>query len=1343
MDIGDRIARRYRIERLVGRGGMARVYEVTDESTGARVALKRLAPSANEKHAALLFQREYNTLAELAHPLIVRAYDYGFDEDVPYYTMELIVGQNLRTLAPLPWREACSVIRDVASALAIVHSRRLVHRDVTARNVCRLEDQHAKLFDFGALTPMGPTRYIVGTPAYISPEALEFQSLDGRADLFALGALAYYVITGRHAFAAKDLSDLVEAWGKPVIPPSTLVKHVPHDLDELILSLLSLNRAARPTNAAAVFERLTAVANLEAAESPEVARAYLSTPTLVGRENLLARFRRQMTRVRRGRGASLFVEGPSGVGRSRLLGSFLIEAKLEGGLRVLRAEGAESQATPFGVARALARQLMESDAVLARDAAGSNADVLAPAVFAEDEPGGSSDTLGPEQWPTLISAFAEWFLAVAEKTPLVVAVDDIDRSDEPTLAILTELCRERERPVLLVVTAPDDSRQPGVTQLRAQSSTMRIEALRAEDTQELVSSLFGNVSHVEATAEWVHRLAQGNPRTTLDVAQHLVDRGVAAYTDGSWSLPETFESLGLPENLDQALDAKVAGLSEDARGLAQALALTTEHEPLLIGEYPKLWGERDIGKLFLALNELVAASVLIDAGAAYLFASKQLAESVRRNLRPERLAQLHRSIARALESEWTHDTILTAYHLFLAGDESLAFDRAVAAATTRTDTSARGAVLLRSWEGARLVEKLYLWGREHGARRPDIALLGRNVLQLASITDVALAKHADTIIEPLKREAGLIHWNEFADSTDPSERVQRCVGAAFMAHESTPEDQRGLHPIKAIEELAVSAGLLIGIYAREFQPQNARALLELMTPLRPLSPAVDIVTELVSYADGGLRGFYTREQRLRVLERVSEPVTGIDELTRVGIRLLTMYYLALEDAVQGYEGAAGLVAPLDEHAHTAPLAWQVRMISHLFKGEDRRAAEARRKRDAAALGRLDVDQHFDLSVLYEAAAFDHLGDLLGLKRAVSAIEERARRSPGWTPYALLYRGGYLALRGELAAAVDHYERGLALVDGPSAHSSWSHLVNHLTVALIDTGDTSRAHDLISKAVADSEDCPLLPLYHAQLQGSFALAEAAIGKGPEASARVRRAVEMSERLGCVGVTLVDQYAKEAKVALLVGDRPSFQAAAQRIEAICVKSESTSFAAKHAGLLRLAESPRGFAAVAAAPTALVLSGDGHTTMASGIRTELELCGGPDERARRALHVLTDWAAAGEAFLYLSRSDHLSFVASTSGKEPPPSLDATIANWLRTSSEEEETETQLLDEEPSTDLDTDFELVALVAQRGGESLLAGVGALKRGDSSLRRLPTSILNALGEGLLAAGDASGMRMDG
>ena len=91
----------------------------------------------------------------------------------------------------------------MASSLAILHSRGLLHRDVSARNVRCTADGRAKLIDFGAMTAMGVAKDVVGTPPFMAPEALQMQTLDARADLFALGALAYYVLTGRHAYPAR------------------------------------------------------------------------------------------------------------------------------------------------------------------------------------------------------------------------------------------------------------------------------------------------------------------------------------------------------------------------------------------------------------------------------------------------------------------------------------------------------------------------------------------------------------------------------------------------------------------------------------------------------------------------------------------------------------------------------------------------------------------------------------------------------------------------------------------------------------------------------------------------------------------------------------------------------------------------------------------------------------------------------------------------------------------------------------------------------------------------------------------------------------------------------------
>jgi serine/threonine protein kinase len=131
------IAGRFVVEEQLGRGGMAAVYRVRDAKSGQRFALKRVW-SSDRKQAArrkASMEREFHTLAQLRHPRIIEVYDYGTDNDGPYYTMELLDGTDLDKGGRVAWPEACALLRDIASSLAIVHSRGLIHRDVSGRMV--------------------------------------------------------------------------------------------------------------------------------------------------------------------------------------------------------------------------------------------------------------------------------------------------------------------------------------------------------------------------------------------------------------------------------------------------------------------------------------------------------------------------------------------------------------------------------------------------------------------------------------------------------------------------------------------------------------------------------------------------------------------------------------------------------------------------------------------------------------------------------------------------------------------------------------------------------------------------------------------------------------------------------------------------------------------------------------------------------------------------------------------------------------------------------------------------------------------------------------------------------
>lgn len=339
---------------------MAIVYQVLDTTTKRKLALKQLTKERNEKQkgSAELFEHEYHVLSQLSHPRVIEVYDYGVENDTPYYTMELLDGGDLREISPLPWRQACSLLRDVCSALSLLHSRRKIHRDLTPRNVRCTKNGKAKLIDFGAMVPMGHCKYVVGTPPFTAPEVVNVLALDARTDLYSLGATAYYVLTRRHAYPARNFRELRDMWRLPPKPPSSIVAEIPRDLDSLVMSLINLDSMARPVNAAEVMERLSVIASLETDEQLLISNSYLSTPTLVGRDRDLLKVRKQIVRAYRGHGSTIIIEGASGVGRSRFLDACVLEGKLAGAT-VLRADAGDKHIGNWGIARTIVAQLID------------------------------------------------------------------------------------------------------------------------------------------------------------------------------------------------------------------------------------------------------------------------------------------------------------------------------------------------------------------------------------------------------------------------------------------------------------------------------------------------------------------------------------------------------------------------------------------------------------------------------------------------------------------------------------------------------------------------------------------------------------------------------------------------------------------------------------------------------------------------------------------------------------------------------------------------------------------------------------------------------------------------
>jgi len=264
----------YRVERELGGGGMSRVFLAEETRLARRVVVKVLPPELAAEISVDRFNREIQLSASLQHPHIVPLLAAGGAADVLYYTMPFVEGEALRTRlareGALPVRDAVRILKDVADALAYAHARGIVHRDIKPDNVL-LSGNHAVVADFGVAKAVSQAKgqsgltsvgVALGTPAYMAPEqAAGDPNIDHRADIYALGAMAYEMLTGRPPFTDLSPHQMLAAHITEPVPPITDARpSLPPALAELVMRSLEKDPPDRPQTAAEVYQVLDSLA---------------------------------------------------------------------------------------------------------------------------------------------------------------------------------------------------------------------------------------------------------------------------------------------------------------------------------------------------------------------------------------------------------------------------------------------------------------------------------------------------------------------------------------------------------------------------------------------------------------------------------------------------------------------------------------------------------------------------------------------------------------------------------------------------------------------------------------------------------------------------------------------------------------------------------------------------------------------------------------------------------------------------------------------------------------------------------------------------------------------------
>lgn len=1292
---GSSIAGRYTVLEQLGAGGMGIVYRARDETTGAQVALKQLSLATSgslQRKREALFEREYHTLVRLRHPRIIDVYDYGLAEAGPYYTMELLDGGDLQHPSPLPWREVCRHLCDVASSLALLHAHRLVHRDITPRNIRLTPSGRAKLIDFGALSEFGPATDVVGTPLCMAPEVLQRGTLDQRSDLYALGVVGYFALTGSHAFPVRSIDELPEAWMVGPVPPAQLRPEIPSALNALILSLVSRDRLSRPLHAAQVIDQLCAIAGLEVTDSELAADSYLASSRLVGRESEQRWVEARVERALGGSGAALVVSGAAGSGKTRLLREVGLDARMRGVL-VLEAD-AEATSGYSGLAVALAIELLERGAALAHGAAQPDAGLLiqlAPALR-ERFDGVQPDPLPPnlaEQRARFQAALVDWVERVAQARPLLVLVDNLQAADETSAAFLATLGFEtRNAPLVLVCShrAGDEIRAPQpVSLLRSRSAERELERLDAEACGELVQSLFGDVVNSARVANLLYEKSAGNPQHCTELAQLLVRKGIAKYAAGTWVLPSMISSEELPDRLEDVFAVKLASLADDARALAGALCIHAKPIPLEL--CVSLAEGLSEAAAYAALAELVSQQILQCSDGKYQFVQQRLRVALLRGLSAARARALHAHAARVLERlEDLEARMQRGWHLLRAGDDRAGAELLASTSRAYLNTASAREDSQNVIDALRAALDVY---ERHGRSAHErAALMFPLILLCYYCPDHRLILQYAPKALRLGLEITGLAFAHKAQSRLGKERALRWALRLAGQRFAKEREQTGLQLTlpQAIGALSSIVPASIGSFGCHYDTPGAELIGELAEPLG-LFPEDQLPALMYTWKQGqtylvhGLEGD-AHVSLTRALAQLGQPAIR-EVLGDAHWRSLRGGALMILGLISCYCGSLEALDIADEMATLGVRLWsmtadQVRLLHHAFRGESEQVQHYRERVERWAMqgGPTWHTELFWPAAMLTGDAMS--GDTIAVRRTYQQLQRTSESVPTLRVHAACARAAYLSLRGDHAEAIASYERIVAELE-PRRSVAWLPTRGLFARALNRAGQHARAKALLTETLAHVTDVDRgVRVLCFEVRRQLAIADAALGQLEQAA----RAID----------AMLEEYAPDhnpmllgflhetrAQCSFASGDREAFAMHANAVTEYFRGTRNPALIAHIGQLEQLAATFEVDYDVAERQVPVAMRDHPGLTKSRASYTLAEISVAPD-RHRYALELMIQESRAKGGCLYVLDGVKLQLVAASATHEPPQDLELSLLTQIKQSQVELDT---LADPESNTQI------------------------------------------------------------
>jgi predicted ATPase/tRNA A-37 threonylcarbamoyl transferase component Bud32 len=669
----------YTLTKLLGRGGMAEVYEAINTKDQKNVALKLLLPHlAADEVIRRRFLREAKVCMELDHPGIVKVFDVGEAEAKPYMAMELVKGKTLEDLLKIKTfdlEQCIGIALKTTDALAAAHEKKIVHRDIKPRNIM-VTDSGIKIMDFGLARIMEASSItdqheIIGTLYYMSPEQAIGIKVDESSDIFSLGVVLYQMLTGQLPFAGEHPGAVIHAilYSDP-LRINELGKTVPPELEQVIFKTLKKKPQLRYRTASelrADLSKMHYVLQGQPIQLLATQEVFEESPRgiysqLVGRETEMAALEAALDKMIKGESSVILVSGEAGIGKSRLVWELGQKAKEKQARYLLGRCLFGERGYPYQPIINVLRDYFVLKGIKDADAVDAFIEEKASHLSARRQiihsllllqSGKPITLINREQlWDTV----AELIRTISKDRPIVLHIDDLHWADTPTLNLLTYLAMtsRHDRLIIMGTYRPEelaiaDGKQHPLEATRQLLSKenmfheLRLARLNKQGTHDVVNSVFADSDFPENFYDSVHLETEGNPLFVLEVLNYLQNEGIVDKDETGWHLVGELTKLAIPDRVTDVITHRLTTLTPERRSLLDVAAVegyTFQSDTLchVLGE-PRL-------KVLRRLQHLESQHHLVHAlEHEYQFDHGKIQETIYSTLSPELKKEYHKQIA--------------------------------------------------------------------------------------------------------------------------------------------------------------------------------------------------------------------------------------------------------------------------------------------------------------------------------------------------------------------------------------------------------------------------------------------------------------------------------------------------------------------------------------------------------------------------------------------------------------------------------------------------------------------------------------------------------------------------